>query len=398
MRKGWAVLISGLAVLAAAEPAAAVSAFARRYGVRCHFCHDGYPKLNAVGQRFKERGFRMENEGDFDADAWLRSVPVTVRPQVNRFFIEDGDGTTTGYVKVIAPGNLGGRLAYWVDDAVLITEGDDNFRHVEPDNAWARVEIVPEGKLYVRAGRIELDLPFTQARTPHLLPYEIYFANTGFETDSLGFHQEGVEVGGDLPGDGRWSAAVVSGHDSAEMEALSDDVDDFEANVYLRASRRLERHRIGAFAYLGRNTLATTVPGVGAQGPAVLVWDDDLLRLGVDASVWVDRLNLYGLYMYGRNDNSIADRANPSGTGESLSFSGGFVQADLHLRDWMALTARLNVVSRPPGRSAGSRETLSSVFPGIKLWALERIKLSFEYGFHNQDRPNFGAVQAELVL
>jgi hypothetical protein len=85
------------------------------------------------------------------------------------------------------------------------------------------------------------------------------------------------------------------------------------------------------------------VPAAGGQGPALLVWEDDLIRLGVDASVWVDRLNLYGVYMYGRNDNSIADRANPSGTGESLSFNGGFLQADFHLRDWVALTGRLNV-------------------------------------------------------
>ena len=28
----------------------------------------------------------------------------------------------------------------------------------------------------------------------------------------------------------------------------------------------------------------------------------------------------------------------------------------------------------------------------------ERFKIAFEYGFHNQDRPNLGAVQAELVF
>ena len=69
MRRVWAVLLGASAFLAAAETASALPAFARRYGVACHFCHDGYPKLNNNGQRFKERGFRMAQEDAFDAGA-----------------------------------------------------------------------------------------------------------------------------------------------------------------------------------------------------------------------------------------------------------------------------------------------------------------------------------------
>ena len=398
MKMRMALLVAS-AAFGMAEPVLAIPAFARRYEVACHFCHEGYPKLNAMGQRFKERGLRMEDEADFDAAAWLRSVPVSIRPSANRFFIEDGDASTSGFVKGIAAGSLGPRVSFWVDDGVLITEGDDNFTHTKPDNAWARIEVVTAGKLYLKGGRFELDLPFTQSRTPHLFSYDIYFANTGFESDSIGFFQDGIEVGGALPGDARWSAAVVKGHNREEAESLSGDAGKFDANLFLRASKRVLRHRIGAFAYIGRNTLATTLPPVVGTGPVrVVTWDDDILRLGLDASVWVQHLNLYGVYMYGRNSNSVADRTRPGGTGESLSFNGGFLQADLHVREWIALTGRLNVVSQPVGTSNGSKETLSSIFPGVQIWATERLKLSFEYGFHNKDRKNFGSVQAELIL
>src|SRR5262245_35261471 len=139
--------------LAAAQPAAAIPTFGRRYQVECHFCHDGYPKLNAIGQRFKERGYRMEREEGFDAGRWLDSVPVSLRAFGTLTLNEDDDDKTTGFFKGISAGNLGSRFSYWVDDAVLIQEGDDNFDHVAPDNAWLRFEVVGGGKLYARAGR-----------------------------------------------------------------------------------------------------------------------------------------------------------------------------------------------------------------------------------------------------
>ena len=57
-----------------AELTSTLEAFGRRYEVACHFCHDGFPKLNTMGQRFKERGFRLENEDPFKSSAWIRSV------------------------------------------------------------------------------------------------------------------------------------------------------------------------------------------------------------------------------------------------------------------------------------------------------------------------------------
>jgi len=389
MRQLVAVLGVALAGMAGAGEVFAVPAFERRYQVKCHFCHDGYPKLNTIGQRFRERGFRMEREDGFDGARWARDVPLSLRALGNLSLLEQRDDAAVGVFKGISAGNLGGRFSYWVDDAVSVQEGDDRFSHLKPDNAWLRFEVVPGGKLYARAGRIELDLPFTQTRTPHLFSYDIYFANTGSETDNIGSFQDGLEVGGDLPNAFRWSAAVVKGRNDPGVEELSDDVGKFDANLFLRASKRAGRHRFGGFAYLGRNTLARS---------SDQTWENNLLRLGADANVWLRRLNLYGVYVYGRNDNSIATAARPRGTGESVSFSGGFAQADYHASDNLALTLRLNLVRQPDAGASSDKTTFSSLFPGVQVWLLEFLKLSFEYGFLSQERKSFGAMQAEVAF
>ncbi len=192
-----------------------------------------------------------------------------------------------------------------------------------------------------------------------------------------------------MPRDVHWSAAVVSGHNRSGASEVDDAVGKFEGNVFLRLAKRINEHRVGALAYIGRNTLAA-VPGVSAK--------DTLVRLGVDASVWVRGVNLYGLALYGRNDNPIVTAAAPRGTEQALAFRGGFVQGDWHLRDDLVLTLRGNLVSRDTGNPSADRVTDSSVLPGVQLFLGQHAKLSFEYGFFNRQRPDLGAVQVDVAF
>jgi hypothetical protein len=383
MRKSVAVAAFAVCLAAVAEPVLAIPAFARRYSVDCNFCHDIYPKLTAMGAQFKDNGFRMPNEPDFDASKWIKSVPISGRATGTNYFFE-GDDLTYLYMKGISAGNLGSRLSYWVDDAFIIQDSDDgdDFTHVEPDTAWARVEIVRGGGLYAKGGRLELDIPFTQTRTPHLLPYDIYFANTGSESDSIARYQDGVEVGGHVSGGFHWSAAVVARHNDGNG------VSDF-GNVFLRLAKRADGNRFGAFGYFGKSQL-----GTGDQD-----FQDSYYRVGADADLRFGRMNLYGVYMYGSNDNSIATGAQPGGTNESLSFHGGFVQGDYHLAEPFALTLRWNFVDQPPPGTADPKRWEQSLVPGAQVWLLShRLKLSFEWAFQNLDRSDYGAVQAEVAF
>lgn len=57
---------------------------------------------------------------------------------------------------------------------------------------------------------------------------------------------------------------------------------------------------------------------------------------------------------------------------------------------------RGNLLDRP---FAADRLTFASVYPGVQLWPRRgHVKVSFEYGFANQDEPEIGAVQAEVAF
>jgi hypothetical protein len=374
LRRRAAVLALTAAAAAAAQTAEAVPAFARRYQVGCFHCHDGYPKLSTFGQKFKERGFRMEREDPFSVSKWIRTVPVIVRATARRDFVEDADGVSSGLLKGISGGNLGKRLSYWVDDGVFVSEGDDTFTHLEPNNAWARFEVLGEGRLYARAGRMEMDLPFTQVRTAHLFPYPIYAAGAESASENMGEYQEGVEVGGGLRHDVRWSVAVVRARAAGADEASG-------ANVFLRARKRRDDNRFGLFAYLGRNSRT-----FGADE-----LQRDILRVGGDASVWWRRLNLYGLYLFGTSESTVKRPVELAGT--TARFNGGFLQGDYHFNDRVAVTMRGNLLNPP-----GDGDAITSVFPGVQVWIFRYLKLSAQYGFQSGDSPDGGAVQLDLAF
>ena len=376
-----------------AGDAFAVPAFARRYEVKCSFCHDVFPKLNRMGERFKERGFRLETEDKFEGSVWIKSAPLSGRLIGTRYLPEGFDGSNVGYLKVLSAGNLGKSVSYWVDDAWLRAGGETT--HIKPDNAWVRFDFSEAGKIYAKAGRFELDIPTTQTRTPHLLPYPIYNTNTGLESDSISQYQDGVEVGGAF-GTTHLSAALVKGRNNEDVVDLAQrsgvgDPGKFDANLFLRASRRRATSRFGAFAYVGRNELVAQL-----NATRVGVAKDKLLRIGIDGNARFDKLNVYGVAMYGSNSNSSLNLAHPNGTEESLGFRGGFLAADYRLLEQLALTARVQTRSVDAGGSSATN-TLTSFLPGVQV-VVWKIKLSGQFIFSNNNVKRLGVLQVETAF
>ncbi|MFZ0950198.1 MAG: hypothetical protein WAN19_18845, partial [Candidatus Sulfotelmatobacter sp.] len=66
-------------VLTCSQPANALPAFARKYGLRCSACHESWPMLNYFGQKFKDNGYQLMN--DRDSPIWQNPGywPVTFR-------------------------------------------------------------------------------------------------------------------------------------------------------------------------------------------------------------------------------------------------------------------------------------------------------------------------------
>ncbi len=69
----WVMLV-GVALLATASPASAIPAFARKYQTSCQTCHIVFPKLNAFGEAFRLRGYRMPGE----TEEMVKQPPVSL--------------------------------------------------------------------------------------------------------------------------------------------------------------------------------------------------------------------------------------------------------------------------------------------------------------------------------
>jgi hypothetical protein len=68
------LLMALVAGFFAPAPAAAIPAFAGKYGTSCQTCHSVFPKLNAFGEAFRLNGLRMPKE----TEAMLREKPVSL--------------------------------------------------------------------------------------------------------------------------------------------------------------------------------------------------------------------------------------------------------------------------------------------------------------------------------
>jgi len=74
VRFSAAVLLVSIAVISKTTPVQAVPAFARKYQTSCQTCHIVFPKLNAFGEAFRLRGYRMPGE----TEEMVKQPPVSL--------------------------------------------------------------------------------------------------------------------------------------------------------------------------------------------------------------------------------------------------------------------------------------------------------------------------------
>ena len=89
IRRAAAAVFVAFAVLGTADTASAIPAFARKYQTSCQTCHAMFPKLNAFGEAFRLRGYRMPGETEdmvkqpptsLGAPAYKRLWPQAIWP------------------------------------------------------------------------------------------------------------------------------------------------------------------------------------------------------------------------------------------------------------------------------------------------------------------------------
>jgi hypothetical protein len=417
------------------------------------------PGLPPIGLRYNSF-FQVtsKNRGNFNA----LNPPGTISPFIPR------TDFSSGLFSIFTAGNFGSDIAFWVDDDISVSGdnaagglGDAYLKFVN----IGRVMKMPKDSLSLRVGQFELDLPFTQARTYNLSGWDIYGqANFGAINPAFVSQQNvnnqftmadamrGVELsGGHTYGGYHYSIAFVDQNTSGVTQSANNSnfvpsptgsnnggvgfaSDSNFKNIYARFAYRfnLEKDktsrndiqaagpmgprdhtylRLGTYWFYGRSvqrfngvTLANTSTVLTAREP--------FYRTGGDFNFNYRNFNLYGLYMYGHDNNLIPVDA--SGTmiplpvptsgstavgfigGTPATFSGGFVQADYMVYPWMMAIMRYDSVNSSADRinslnqsGVGSflqafSSTRNRITPGVQFLIHANIKTSFEYQIRPQ--------------
>lgn len=103
----------GLVLLAAAAgPADAIPAFARKYRTSCQTCHTAYPKLNPFGTAFRLRGYRMPGE----TEEMIKEPPVAL----------GAEGYKRVWPRAVWPSDIPGTVPLSVDTRLAdVTQHDE---------------------------------------------------------------------------------------------------------------------------------------------------------------------------------------------------------------------------------------------------------------------------------
>ncbi len=422
---------------AAAPRAFAIPAFARKYQTSCSTCHNNFPELNDFGEAFKKNGFKFpQNDEQFikeppvllGAKAQRQVFPKAIYPgeipgsipigfRYSGFmtynskqplalgFLPRTDLFTPNTFTIISAGSLGESLSFWIDDDISTggsgAQGGLGDGYLKVNDLGHYIGL-PKDALNLRFGQFELDLPFTQARTINPSDYDIYdqasVAGTLGTTNNpfvFAAPQRGIEIGG-YPNDGYFSWSVTATNGSNDSPAGRNTKD-----VYARVSQRfnLERDakvrkevqaagptgprdhtsiRIGGFYYYGRSALNLD----GALAPGFGTIHEPFYRVGTDLRFRYRNLELWGLWMYGRDQNLIP---NPDTMvllhGTPVSFSGGFAEAEYWFYPWLIGLMRYDDVNSSTDflRGASRYDARQRFSPGLQLLVRANIKTVFEY-------------------
>jgi hypothetical protein len=390
-----AVLLTATVLTLWSSPAWAIPAFARKYDIPCNGCHiPGFPKLNDVGNQFRDRGYQLGEDDDLPTfeglgkGYWPVSFRTTVGYQYATLHHAQGETGTTDNITSGSFGFTGldilsfGVLARNVSFGLVYTpglgsagfnsgssagEGDLEAAYVRLDNIFHQSYLVN-----LKVGKYELDVPASEKRSPTLNTEFVmyhYMAGTPYTTSlgnpcantvtctsgltggygnandfSIGENQSGVELAGirDM-GKGsffRYSLNALSNSNlnqggSGGSRAL---------NFYGRVSQSFKGYgvvsgqRIGVFGAYG---VAPTKPnascpsgGCGAIGGG----NEPFYRVGGDVSLTAfGQFNLIGAAMRAYDSKKLFSSQGVV-TAQDAVWNGAFVELDynpMQLPEWL---------------------------------------------------------------
>lgn len=278
---GSLILIAVFMVLASSQPAKALPAFARKYGLRCSACHESWPMLNYFGQKFKDNGYQLMN--DRDAPIWqnpgywpvtFRMVAMWHRVSTGKVAVDtyapDGAGgsvltgstqqrvTTSGFDLSGLDFHTGGTLEKNISFFLLPSSDPTGAFHFE--TVMARLDnLFGSPWINIKLGKFELDNLLSEKRILTLTGnggiYQLYHfipVGDGNIFGQMGDNQLGAELMGHSWNDRtRYSAALLSSSDGTTQLPYGNAYTGFFAASQAFDAGKAGVQRIGAYAMIG---------------------------------------------------------------------------------------------------------------------------------------------------
>jgi hypothetical protein len=334
-----------------AQPAFAIPAFARKYGLPCSACHEAWPKLNNFGQTFKDNGYQLMN--DRDAPIWqnpsywpitFRITPNWHRESTNKVQVDAATASGSAEMQITSHGfdlsgldfHTGGTLYKNISFYVLPSSDATGAFHFE--TVMARLDNIKGTPwLNVKVGKFELDNVISEKRILTISNnggfYQLYHFSPVGDNNSfgqMGDNQLGVEVMGHSKDDRtRYSVALVSSNDGGVGLPTSNAYSTFITASQAFNTGRLGVQRVGGYAFIGEApTYFQTQAGIPIPGSGL--GNKMFHREGAFALLYAKQLDFSVFYQHGSDsayfvNGAAANAPLPAGT-QSPSWNGAFVE------------------------------------------------------------------------
>ncbi len=356
------------------EPAGAMPAFAREYGVSCNVCHAAYPRLNDFGERFAgEMNYRMANWRDHTVPtgdemlALPKTLPLGARAQA---FVQARDSESIDPVsgEVVADSSLDFQAPYLLKllSSAPLTDNISYYFYMIFAEKGANAEVIVEDAWFsyddlfssgvgLQLGQFQVsDLMFPREIRLTFQDFMAYrFAGITYDRGVLfgrGFGVLDVSLGF-VNGNGIEENYNVTSPGYRRPDHLFDN--DTGKSVFARLGTDVGRASLGLFGLWGEQRDATGPAGVDSGDR-----DTDKVVVGLDASGRIGG----GWYWFGQVLwNSWDGFLDPA---VEYEWTAGFAGIDYVHSDKWVFSALVNL------SDAGDLANSDTIYEGIDMRTL----------------------------
>jgi hypothetical protein len=423
----------------------AIPAFARMHQTSCQTCHVGFPKLNPFGEAFRLNGYRMpaemqaeEKPQSLGAEAYKKMWPKAIWPSdipahiplalnikmasvYSSSLDENGRSVTKNdfqfpqEANLFSAGTLGENMSFFGE--VTWGENPDGSTETELEHAQLHINspFGPQHLVNFKIGKFAPDLEAgfqemwlsTDNGIDTLFAFNPIGVNggTGLSEEgafSLPGSVKGIEMYGIgahrlfytlgvVNGLGPSAGGNTDGNANKDLYARVDykfggmGLDGDTTGVTLPPENWRERSlRVGLLGYSG-NGKGVDFPMEDESGAPINIQDRTFSRTGLYGSWYFDDLNVFGVYLHGRDRLETFAEDGTLNTRFSGSYNTWFLQSDYVIVPPLQASLRYEDL-RPTDRQAQSLRFLNV---SLSYFAYANVKAMLEYRRDLHESKNY---------